>query len=182
MGETSTPKIRARSRLKPRSGPKPPPSAEAARHGGAPVRLDAELGGVERERLAVGRERDRRALQRRRPRGEQADGLRLRHPADVDACDRGAGSELRLRPGEREPEEQQEHAKDHPEEDGPAQGNPAGGLAHARAVDRRIAAHRTEDFSGAAHPRELANGRGSAAEGPSRRERLKPLPGAAWAR
>ena len=85
--------------------PQPPEAAQRAkaaalgrggRHGGAPVRLDAELGGIERERLAVGRERDRRALQRCRPRGEQANGLRLRHPADIDACDRGAGSELRL--------------------------------------------------------------------------------------
>ena len=86
-------------------------------------------------------------------------------PAASSVCD----------PAKASPRSSEEHAKDHPEEDGPAQGNPAGGLAHARAVDRRIAAHRTEDFSGAAHGRELALAEDPGASGHPG-ERLKPLP------
>ena len=44
-------------------------------------------------------------------------------------------------------EDHDNDAQDSGQEDGPAEGNPAGGLAHAGAVDRRVAAHRTEDFS-----------------------------------
>ena len=71
----------------------------------------------------------------------------LGHPADIDAGDRGAGGELGPRARKGEARRAPRAAEDHRQEDGPAQGNPAGGLAHAGAVDRRVAAHRTEDSS-----------------------------------
>ena len=168
-----SPKNRARRRLKPRSGPKPPPSAAAVGDGAAPVRLDPELRGGERERLPVGGERDRACSTAPRPvrRARAPPAPRDIPPTSTPAIVVPAASSVR-EPAKARPTSTTSSTSDHRQEDGPAQGNPAGGLAHAGAVDRRVGAHRTEDSSGAAARPELAIGRG-----PRRNpgERLKPL-------
>ena len=106
--------------------PEAPQRPEAAAAGGggrdraAPVRFDPELGCSQSERVPVGGERDRRALQRSGPGGEQAHRLVFGHPADIDTRDRGAGGELGPRAREGEPEDDRDHAKDHRQKDGPA--------------------------------------------------------------
>ena len=123
--------------------------------GGAPVGLDAELRGREREALAAGGERDRRCSATAAVRAEQhPHGFGLGQPADVDPGHGRPGRERRTRAGEGEPDETCEQDDGSRQENGPAQGNPMGGstLAHAGAVDRRVGAHRSGHSSAGARP------------------------------
>ena len=113
-----------------------------------PVRSDAELIRGERVRLLAREERHGIVGDLGEQHVELRDGLALREPADVDTPDASTLGELARRAGERKPQQHADHGEEPRDEcKRHAEGTAAPASTSARGDQRRVGAHRTQDFS-----------------------------------